>query len=265
MAVHSSQTTIPGTDTTATPPTSRYPKPEDTDALITKVAKLLTMAERTDNPEEADAFSRKAAQLIADHRLDPDRLFVERTGDPLEVWSIPIGRGAYVRARLRLIGVIAESHDCQMLYQSQATGTVALVFGFRSDLRAVEVLYTSLHAQASAQMARVTRATGAATQRWRRSFLFGFADTVGIMLAETTAETERALGPEVGSRLAPARLARERQVSDFVTQRFPKVGRARPSVSPYRAGYSEGSLAAKRHADLGRERLAARVAIGSGS
>lgn len=41
---------------------------EASHALINRVRKLLAMAEGTSNPNEADAFSRKAAELIAAHR-----------------------------------------------------------------------------------------------------------------------------------------------------------------------------------------------------
>ena len=40
--------------------------------LIAKVRKLLAMAEGTCNANEADAFSRKAAELIAEHRIAPE-------------------------------------------------------------------------------------------------------------------------------------------------------------------------------------------------
>ncbi len=44
--------------------------------LLVRVRKLLDKAEATTNAHEADAFSRKAAELIAAHRIDPDRLAV---------------------------------------------------------------------------------------------------------------------------------------------------------------------------------------------
>ena len=42
--------------------------------LVAKVRKLLAMAEGSTNSNEADAFSRKAAELIAANRIDPERL-----------------------------------------------------------------------------------------------------------------------------------------------------------------------------------------------
>ena len=44
------------------------------EVLLDKIRKLLAKAEGTDNTNEAEAFSAKAAQLIAEHRIDPDHL-----------------------------------------------------------------------------------------------------------------------------------------------------------------------------------------------
>ena len=52
----------------ANPPDPSQPDPAG-DSLIGKVRKLLAMAEGSANSNEADAFSRKAAELIAQHRI----------------------------------------------------------------------------------------------------------------------------------------------------------------------------------------------------
>ena len=145
--------------------------------LVSRVRKLMDKAVATSNPHEADAFSRKAAELIARHRIDPDAL-VEARVDELAVREVALGRGAYVRARLALLMAVAEAHDSRVVFASTPTGTIAYVAGHVSDLDLVEVMYTSLHAQAAARMALEHRATPAATQRHRRSFLFGYADRV---------------------------------------------------------------------------------------
>ena len=44
------------------------------EVLLDKIRKLLAKAEGTDNTNEAEAFSAKAAQLIAEHRIDPDHV-----------------------------------------------------------------------------------------------------------------------------------------------------------------------------------------------
>ncbi len=105
-------------------------------------------AAATSNVHEADAFSRKAAELVARHRIDPDAL-VEVGQDDLAVREITLGRGAYVRGRLALLMAVAEAHDSRVVFIATPTGTIAYVAGRVGDLDVVEVMYTSLHSQAA--------------------------------------------------------------------------------------------------------------------
>lgn len=232
-------------------------------ALLDKVRKLLAMAEGTTNANEADAFSRKAAELIAEHRLDPDRL-AAAGDDELTVHEYPMGRGAYVRARIALLQSVAEAHGCRVVFHAGYAGTTAYVAGFRDDLATTELLYTSLHAQASSRMAREQRSTGAATQRWRRSFLFGFADEVRRMLdtSHRRAEAGHAAAPGAAS-ASPALRAREQLVDEHLERRFGRIAAARPVASPTPTGFVAGRYAAAR-ADIGRDSVRAQRAIGRG-
>ena len=232
-------------------------------SLIAKVRKLLAMAEGASNVNEADAFSRKAAELIAVHRIDPARL-AAAADDRLTVRSFPIGRGAYVRARLALLQTIAEANSCRLVWQAGPVGTVALVAGFASDLDTTEMLYTSLHAQASSRMAAERRSTGAATQRWRRSFLLGYANQVGKMLQRTHEVAAAARGAQPNDAVLPALRARERQVSDYARSAFGRVVTARPASAATFTGWQAGQTAASR-ADVGRRGIGALRAIGAGS
>ena len=139
------------------------PGSEPTAGLLDKVRKLLAMAEGSANANEADAFSRKAAELIAAHRIDPERLRRGETHDDLEVREYELGRGAYVRGRLALLQAIAEAHGGRVVFEARQHGTVAYVAGFRTDLDAVDVLHASLHAQVASRMAAERRSTAAAT------------------------------------------------------------------------------------------------------
>ena len=235
---------------------------DSTDAgLLAKVRKLLAMAEGSPNANEADAFSRKAAELIAAHRIDPDRLRAE-ADDDLSVLEVELGRGAYVRGRLGLLQVVAEAHGCRVVFEVQPRGTVAFVAGFRSDLDTTELLFNSLHTQASGRMAGERRSTGAATQRWRRSFLFGFADEIRAMLATTAQEARRHVHPS--SSALPALRARERKVDEFARRRFGRVAAARRPAPATATGWEAGRRAAAR-ADLGRQRMGGLRAIGRGA
>jgi hypothetical protein len=239
---------------------------EADDTLVERVRKLLDKAESTDNAYEAEAFSAKAADLIARHRIDPARLD-ERAGpgDDLSIRQIAVGRGAYVRGRLNLLGCVAENHDVRMVFKSSPTGSVAILAGRTSDLDLVEVLYASLHTQVAAQMAGLRRGTGAATQRERRSFLFGFADRIGEILEESRTRAEAAAQSSSHGGAAMALVVRERreEVDEFATESW---GRVRSASRPARVapdGYGRGSDAAE-HADVGRVRLSGRGAIGTG-
>ena len=224
-------------------------------------------ASATANPHEADAFARKAAELVARHRIDPDRVAGMGDRDALVVREIPLGRGAYVRARLALLMAVAATHDTRVVFGATPTGTVAHVAGHVSDLDVVEVMYHSLHGQAAAQMASERRSTSAATQRFRRSFLFGYAERMGVLLADSRRDAEAAVVESaIDDRVASNQVAiieRSRRVDEFATESFGRVRTARAPGAAQVNGWMAGAAAADR-ADVGRARLAGRRALGSG-
>ena len=229
-------------------------------SLIEKVRKLLAMAEGTSNRNEADAFSRKAAELIAAHRIDPDRLTAVH--DELGVLELALGRGAYVRGRLSLLQAIGEAHGCRTVFEIHDRGTIAFVAGFRSDLDTVELLYNSLHNQAASRMAGERRATPAATQQWRRSFLFGYSQQIHAMLRSTGEEAIQRVHPS--SAALPSLRARDKRVDEFTRQRWGRVAAARRPKAATATGFQAGQRAASR-ADIGRARLSGVPAIGRGA
>ncbi len=233
---------------------------ESTDVLLERVRKLLAKAEKTDNPHEAEAFATKAAELIALHRIAPERLRPTPDGRP-ELRRVPLGRGAYVRARLALLSAVAQAHDAQVVFQSGPEGMTAILAGYPDDLDIVEVVYPSLHAQAATQMATIRRRTAAATQRWRRAFLFGYAARVGELLGEARRDAERSV-VAAGTTL-PDLPARAEEVGRFVAASFDRVVAASRSAPAAAAGWQDGHRAADA-ADIGRTRLSSRPAIGPG-
>jgi hypothetical protein len=138
--------------------------------------------------------------------------------------------------------------------------------GTLGDLDVVEVMYTSLHSQAASQMAAQRRATAAATQSYRRAFLFGYADRVATSFDEVRSAAEVASPTPVpvdGGGRSLARLERTRRVDEFIAQRFGRVRTARSAAGAEVRGWSAGSVAAER-ADLGRRRVDGRRALGPG-
>jgi len=230
--------------------------------LLVKVRKLLAKAEATKNSHEADAFAAKAAALIAAHRIDAARLAAAGRTEALGIRSVVVGRGAYVRARLALLAAVAGSHDCELVWVSSTEGAVAKLAGFMSDLDATVVLYESLHLQAASRMGAVRRATPAATQRWRRAFLFGYAARVREILGEARRDVEEHTPTPSGTTLPdlPGRVA---QVSEFAKTAFGRVVPASRPAAAVAGGWQRGHREAS-SADVGRARLAARPQLGRG-
>jgi hypothetical protein len=174
--------------------------------------------------------------------------------------EVVIGRGAYVRARLALLVAVATPHGGFVTFRSTDAGTVATVCGHRSDLDAIAVLYTSLLAQMSARAAQQHRATGAATQRWRRSFMFGFAHQIEEMLRRAHAN---AVADASSDDLLPALRARDAAVREFASHELGPIVTAR-RAAPVGADAVRSGRAAANDVDIGRSRLGGRRAIGSG-
>ena len=236
----------------------------DDDILLQKVRKLMDKAAATTNAHEADAFARKAAELVAMHRIDPERLADPAAQSELVVRELPLGRGAYVRARLALLLAVSAAHDARVVFGTTPTGTVAYVAGYAADVDVVEVMYTSLHAHAAAQMMQERRSTAAATQRFRRSFLFGYADRMGELLANSRLETEASENAgDPANSSAPALLERRLRVEAFAKESFGRVRAARAPSAAQATGWRAGVDAADR-ADVGRARILGRLAIGRG-
>jgi len=243
---------------------SDHPRSGDDDALLERIRKLFAKSRSTTNTHEAELFARKAADLAARHRIDPGRLADAARHDELAIREIDLGRGAYMRARLSLLMAVADHHDARVVFEARPGGTVALVAGFRSDLDVIELMYASLHQQASAQMASIRRPTGAATQRYRRSFLFGFASRVGELLDEAHSAAEASLAHDASQRPGASELVlrhRAERVDDFARQSFGRVRAARRPAAAQAGAWHDGSAAAER-ADLGRSRLGPRRQLG---
>lgn len=226
--------------------------------IITRVRKLLATAEGSSFPDEADLFARKAALLIAEYRITPEALAEGAPTEQLGVSNVHVGRGAYARGRLALLQAIAEGYDCKVVFEHAERGIVAFVAGFAADRKITEVLYQSLHSQAAARMAAIRRATAAATQKYRRAFLLGYAHEVATMIGQTSHEAAQQHAATGGTALAV--VERSERASSYAANKFGRVRRARP-IAPVVAGGVDAGRRAARSADLGRTRIDTRRAI----
>lgn len=237
--------------------------PDGDQALLERVRKLFDKAAGTTNTHEADAFARKAAELVARHRIDPARLARARPDDEIVIRELPLGRGAYVRARLALLTTIGDHHDVRVVFKTMPDGMVAYLAGFASDVDIVELLYHSLHQQAASQVASISRGSPAATQRFRRSFLLGFADRIGTVLDESARVASADRSSSTVESTAVALRERSARVDDHLQRSFGRIRSARPASAATASGWHAGAAAAAQ-ADVGRERLSEQRAIGRG-
>lgn len=225
--------------------------------MLARVRGLLAKAESTAFPEEAEALSAKAQELMARHALE----------QALVDAGTPRAAGAsarrlwldapYVSAKSSLVHQVARANRCRAV-TLDALDLVTVV-GHPADLATVELLVTSLLVQADRALLAEGRAspTGSRTRSFRRAFLLAYATRVGERLREAAeaAETEAAQG-EGGGSLLPVLAAREEVVERTVAELFPRLTTRRFSVGNA-AGWHAGRAAADA-ADLAATREALR-------
>lgn len=221
---------------------------------LARVRALLAKAESTTFEEEADALTAKAQELISKHSLAELLHAAGRTtgpgygpgyGDgigPRRVWLDP----PYVSAKVSLIDAVAVANRCRCVF-SPSLGFVTLI-GTPADLEAVDLLATSLLAQAESTLRRQpgTRARdgSSTTKSFRRAFLLSFGQRIRQRLAET-AETavEDSADRDL---LLPVIAAQAVRVEARMAELFPTLIRSRDTQVTNLAGWAAGRAAADR-------------------
>ena len=220
------------------------PRPSDPDdGVLHKVRSLLAKAESTTFPDEAEALTAKAQELMDRHAIDRAMLASAGAGP-----GRPDGRDVsieapYPRPKFHLLGAVARANRCRAVYSPD--DKVATVVGFSEDQETVELLFTSLLLQATSAMLAGTDDPHRRTRRYRHAFLLAYAARIGERLREAdevvVAEADAAHGGEV----LPVLASRVEAVEGEVARRFPHLRRSRVSVSDGR-GWVEGRVAADR-------------------
>src|SRR3954449_3221807 len=160
-----------------------------------RIRKLLARAERAGTPEEAQACTDKAVELMARHGIDMALLAAADPGcDEIGATRVEVA-DPYSAGKARLLAWTASALRCRAVLHEAGGGRVVAVtvLGFASDGARVELLYTSLLLQASAQLARQRPAwVGESVAAYRRSWLHGFAVRVHQRLVEAEARAAEA-------------------------------------------------------------------------
>ncbi|MER6217337.1 DUF2786 domain-containing protein [Streptomyces sp. NPDC001674] len=210
--------------------------------MLGRIRALLAKAEATTYPEEAEALSAKAQELMARHTVD-EALLAVRGGGPARVpGACRIGvEPPYEEAKAVLLDAVATANRCRAVWNSAFE--FSTVVGFESDLEAVELLYTSLLVQGTAAMTRAEAAQRAGgrkrTKTFRQSFLLAYASRLGRRLAETAEHTAAGTPDHL-----PALRARDVAVSSRADEMFPRTTTTRLRGATDHAGWEDGTAAA---------------------
>jgi Protein of unknown function (DUF2786) len=205
--------------------------------VLARVRALLAKAESTQFPDEADALSAKAQELMHRHAFDRALLdvsdHVPQSAVSRRLWL----ENPYVRAKFQLVNAIADANRSRAVFYPRP-GFVALV-GDELDLEITELLSTSLLVQATKAMV----ATKSRSRSFRHAFLIAYATRIGERLR--TAHEEA---------LLPILANRKQVVDNLFDTLFKEAVTKSVSVSNA-AGWGAGRAAAD-HANLTIDRTA---------
>jgi hypothetical protein len=214
--------------------------------LLDRVRALLAKAESTSFPAEAEAYSAKAQELIARHSIAE----ALAAGPRAEV--VPFARRVgvdhpYENEKAALLDAVARANHGVTVWSPELGFTT--VFGFDSDIDAIELLYTSLLVQANKLMAEAEPAGGRAgkarLKAFRRSFLVAYAVQIGQRLRSAASS---AVAEAASADLLPVLASRQVKVTETVQRIFPNTVRVRGSRVDSLEGWDSGRDAADRAA-----------------
>jgi hypothetical protein len=218
------------------PGTVRSTQPKQTGVdhkVLARVRGLLAKAESTQFPDEADALSAKAQELMNRHAFDRALLDVEthvpQSAAARRVWL----ENPYISAKFQLVSVIADANRARAVFYPKI-GFVALV-GDELDLEITELLSTSLLVQATKAMVAAKNVSRA--RSYRHAFLIAYATRIGERL--------HAVNEPAGNdnRLLPVLANRKQVVDDLFDTLFENTVTKTVSVSNA-AGWGAGRAAA---------------------
>ncbi len=187
--------------------------------VLGRIRALLAKAESTGFPQEAEALSAKAQQLMARHSIDEILLGGESAaGGGPGARRIGVDR-PYEGPKALLLDAVAEANRCEAVWS--ADFGFSTVVGHEPGLDAVELLYTSLLVQADRALHR-----GPSRRKdFRESFLIAYAARIRDRLTAATAAEVAARSDAAG--LLPVLAAHDLAVRTATRRLFPTTTTSR--------------------------------------
>ncbi len=215
--------------------------------VLARIRALLAKAESTDYPQEAEALSAKAQDLLTRHAIDA-AVLAARTHSPSVVRArrVPVA-DPYAGAKVQLLDAVGRANEVRVVW-THSVG-LATVVGHPDDLELVAVLFASLLVQADRAVEEAGRTGLGRDRRFRRGFLFAYAERIGQRLTDARAAARGDAARTYGAELVPVLAERTEAVETAFTALFPRVRAARRTRVDA-VGWAAGTAAADR-ADLG--------------
>jgi Protein of unknown function (DUF2786) len=234
--------------------------------LLDRVRKLLAKAEDEGcTPDEAEALTRKAAELMARYGIDRALLGAARPETDRPANRMVDLPRPWSAVKGHLLAGLAAALRCQCVLVNRAVGRGAHVFGYASDLERTDILFTSLLVQMARALAAqdMPAAGGGEAKAWRRSWMLGYctavvarvraAEEAAVAAASSAGESAGSGGPSTALVLADRSLTVRRQVETA----YPHIRRTKVTYSG--RGYADGYRAGQQ-ADIGGAKLRSRSA-----
>jgi hypothetical protein len=210
--------------------------------VLARVRALLAKAESTPYPEEAEALSGKAQELMNRHALEQALVEGAESQEQAVITVRMWLEAPYVQPKTLLVQSVAEANRCRSV-ASTGTDMVSIV-GHAGDLEVVQVLTTSLLVQAGRAMIVTGRSEGSGgrsrSRSFRQTFLVAYATRIGERLRESS---ETAADQVSDERLLPVLARRASAVEDAVGELFGELNSKTISASDG-AGWHAGRAAA---------------------
>lgn len=211
--------------------------------ILERVRALLAKAESTTFPEEAEALTAKAAELMTRYTID--RAMLEH-GDPKAPGKVRLGvDDPYAKAKSLLLDKVASANRCRAVWSDELG--FATVLGYEAELEVVELLYTSLLVQATIALTaagpQIDARGRSHTRSFRQSFLIAYAVRIGTRL-QAAAEHGTAAAAEHEASVLPVLAARDEAVDEAFKAAYPGVVYRKLAISNH-SGWRAGTAAAE--------------------
>lgn len=216
--------------------------------MIDRIKALLAKAEATPFPEEAEAFSAKAAELMEKYRVDPEQV-LDRSAEFVR-HTFVLSNFKYLRPSLDLLCAVARHYGVIVMIPSTGNSKTPTLVGDPKDIEATLLMFGSLAIQRDRACLREPVPMGYNTNSFRNSFCIGYARRISMRLRDIRKAAVQEAVAE-GNSMALEVYGQIDKVKEFVGGGT--VNQNRPNVVGAAAarGYEEGGAASLGHNEVG--------------